>query len=135
MCDKLLTREEILMQGCLDGRVMEHMKVYDAMDVPTSLLYRFYCIAGMKTEISAGSNWLFIYGKEDRWKIKLNNNSDESYVELYHNNYIPTLSGCRFFSDKYHEETMSEHTLSSALKKVSRYNYEKIHHLNCRNYI
>lgn len=124
-----LSREEILSYGCKDETdVQQHLKIYDKMKIPDGVLYRFYCTMGMQTELNEKKNRLYVLGEEDQWKIILSNNTENGIqARLFHNDYVNTMSGSRIFMLTYHEERLSKHTLEAALKKITRYSFQKKH--------
>lgn len=70
---------------------------------------------------SASNNGLTIWGKEDSWRLELQD--DGKVMRLMHNNYRPLPDGTRIFTKGYHlqaELVMAKH----AINITSRYTYE-----------
>ncbi len=114
-------RQAILLRYLLGNDYMDYYKsLFDTVSMNTldTLILK------KKAEMITYRDFLHLTCEEDEWLIRL---AGEGRVTLWHNNYVRTLDGERYFKNGYHLQIDGIISLAVALNTIVNYRYDGSH--------
>lgn len=114
-------RQSMLIRYLLGNAYMDNYKaLFDAVNMSTldKLVFK------KKVEVIPYHDFLHFTCEEDEWLLRL---SGEGRVTLWHNNYVRTLDGKRYFKNGYHLQIDGTISLTVALNTIVNYKYDSSH--------
>jgi len=119
-----------LCKYCRHATLIRYLLGNDYMDYYKSLFDRVSIntldelILKKKAEMIPYRDFLYLTCEEDEWLIRL---TGDDRVTLWHNNYVRTLDGERYFKNGYHLQIDGTISLTVALNTIVNYRYDSSH--------
>ena len=103
----------------------EFVELYKPLFDGVSLQVLEKLIYEKKISVISYIDQLHVTCEEDMWKIQL---MEDGLVRLWHNNYVRTLNGGRYFTNGYHLQISDRVSFAVALNTIAKYHYGSSHH-------